>query len=93
MTRPTDDELETALQRAAWLREHDQDNHFVGKALLNHDHRLRLLDHVLQAAKLYLHSGDGAREHTDLLKAIEEAENAESRPGDDPHSQNQGVIL
>ena len=93
MTRPTDKELETALERAAWLREHGQDDYFLGKSLLNHDYRLRLLDHVLQATKLYLHSGDGAREHTELLKTIEDAENAEARPGDEPHLENQDIVL
>jgi len=93
MTRPTEQELESALTRAKWMREHGQDDYFLGKSLLNHDHRLQLLDHVLQATKLYLHSGDGAREHTDLLKAIEAAEKAEARPGDEPHLENQDVVL
>jgi hypothetical protein len=93
MSRPTDAELEIALKRAAYLHEQSEDDYFLGKSLLNHHYRLNLLEHVHQAAKHYLHTGNGAREHSELLKAIEEAEKAESRPGDEPHLENEDVIL
>ena len=93
MSRPTDEELKIALQKAAEMRDHGEDEQFLGKSLLNHNHRLKLLQHVLHAAKLYLHSGDGAREHSELLKAINEAEKSEFRPGDEPHLENHDVIL
>ena len=81
------------LWLALWLHEQSQDEYFLGKSLLNHNYRLNLLEHVLHAAKLYLHSGNGAREHSDLLKAIEDAEKSESRPGDEPHLENQDIVL
>jgi hypothetical protein len=93
MSRPTVDELEIALRRAALLREQNKDEHFLGKALLNHNYRLHLLEHVLRAAKIYLHSGEGAREHSELLKAIAEAEKAETRPGDEPRLGNQDIVI
>ena len=47
MGKPTAEQLEQALAQAAWLRENDVDEHFVGKALLNHNYRLHLLEDVL----------------------------------------------
>ena len=93
MSRPTEEELKIALQKAAEMHEKNQDENFVGKSLLNHNYRLKLLEHVLNAAKHYLHSGDGAREHKKLLKSIEQAEESESRPGDEPHRENHDIVL
>ena len=83
MGKPTTDQLEQALAQAAWLREHDMDEHFLGKSLLNHNYRLRLLEDVLHKAKLYLHSGNSAQAHRELLRAIEKAEVASRDVGED----------
>ncbi len=93
MSRPSEKELQTALRKAAELHEKNQDEYFLGKSLLNHNVRLNLLEHVLQAAKHYLHSGGGAREHGELLNAIKQAEDSESRPGDEPHRENRDIVL
>ncbi|MEZ5488957.1 MAG: hypothetical protein R3F50_01405 [Gammaproteobacteria bacterium] len=93
MSRPAPEELKTALQRAAWLREHNQDEYFLAKSPMSHDYRLKFLEHVLQAAKIYLHSGNGARGHSELLRAIAKAEQTEACPGVEPHLENHDVIL
>jgi hypothetical protein len=84
MGKPTAQELQTALAQAAFLREHDVDEHFMGKALLNLNYRLGLLETVMQEAKRYMHSGQSAQHHRLLVRAIEAAEAAERDPGEDP---------
>jgi hypothetical protein len=73
---PTDTEIEMALEAAARMREQGQDPEHLAKVLLNHHYQLGLLEKVLQAATLYLHSGEGAREHSKLVHAIDAAKNA-----------------
>jgi len=82
MGKPTTDQLE----QAAWLREHDMDEHFLGKSLLNHNYRLHLLEDVLHKAKQYLHSGSSAQAHRELLRAIEKAETASRDIGEEDES-------
>lgn len=78
MSRPTKEELETALNRAIWLRENGQDEYFLGKSLLNHNYRIEHLELVLKAVKSYLHSGmSSTQDLTELQKAIEAAERAD----------------
>lgn len=86
MGKPTTDQLEQALAQAAWLREHDMDEHFLGKSLLNHNYRLHLLEDVLHKAKQYLHSGSSAQAHRELLRAIEKAEVASRDIGEEDES-------
>lgn len=83
MGKPTEAELGQALAEAARLRESGEDEHFLGKALLNHNYRLGLLEEVLSKAKLYLHSGHGSREHAVLLRVIDKAEKAAREAGDE----------
>jgi len=73
MSKPTEQEMATALAEAKRLRESGEDSHFVGKALLNCDYRIRFLQDVLQAAERYLHSGMSEHEHTRLIRAIDQA--------------------
>lgn len=77
MSRPTSEELKIALEEAAHLREHNKDEFFVGKSLLNLNYRIYYLEKVLTAAKEYLHTGFGSKEQTDLLHAIEKADKAD----------------
>jgi len=93
MSRPTEQELQIALERAGWLRENSQDDCFLAKSLLNHNYRIKFLEKVLKATKIYLQSGNGAHELGDLLKAIEQAEKVEYRPGEERHSDNKTVLL
>jgi hypothetical protein len=73
---PTKEELDIALQEAARMREQGDDPCHLGKVLLNHNYRLELMQKVLEAAELYLHSGHGSHEHSQLLRAIEAAKKA-----------------
>lgn len=73
---PTDEELKTALDEAARMREQGEDPFHIAKTLLNHNYRLDLLEKVLHSAELYLHSGHGNSEHARLMRAIETAKNA-----------------
>ncbi len=73
MGKPTEDELEQALEEAKRMREQGQDPHFVAKALLNLNYQNEFLLKVMRAAENYLHTGMAEREHAQLVKAIEKA--------------------
>jgi len=73
---PTNDELNIALKEVIRMRESGEDPCFVAKVLLHHHWVIEQLEKVVKAADLYLHSGHGSREHTQLVKAIEHAKNA-----------------
>ena len=82
MGKPTPEEMETALTEAARMREQDEDDFYLGKSLLNLNYRMGFLEDVLAKADLYLHSGEGALEHADLVKAIERAREAALAAGE-----------
>lgn len=84
MSRPTEAELQNALNYVVELRESGEDYHYVAKCLLNLNYRVKQLEQVLEKSKRYLHSGQGSHEHTALVKAIEKAEAAEAFLGDEP---------
>ena len=86
MGKPTAEELETALQEAARLREQGEDEHYLGKALLNHNYRLELYQDLLVAARRYLHSGEASRAHQNLVRAVERVERADQSGEDPGHS-------
>ena len=75
---PTADELQTALQEAARMREQGDDPHHIAKTLLNHNYRIEKLNKVLRAAELFMRSGEGGHEHSELVRAIETAKHANS---------------
>lgn len=79
MSKPTEDELKQALNKAIEMREQGQDPDFLAKALLNHHYRNRYLEEVMRAAEHYLHSGLAEREHTVLLRALDKARRSEDR--------------
>ena len=83
MGRPTAEELETALTHAAQLREQGEDIYYVGKSLLNLNYRIKFLEHVLEKADLFLHTGQAAKEHADLVRAIEKAKEAAEFAGEE----------
>lgn len=70
---PTQEELDTAIKEVIRMRESGEDPHFIAKTLLHHNWVIEQLEKVVKAADLYLHSGHGSREHTLLVKAIENA--------------------
>jgi len=77
MGKPTTEELQQALDEAARMREHDEDPHFMAKALLNMQYRMGFLEKVMHAAELYLR-GEGGTEHAALLRAIQQAKAEEA---------------
>lgn len=79
---PTEEELQTALTEAARMRETGEDPHFLGKVLLNHNHRIDTLEKVLHAAELFLRTGRGSHEEAILIKAIEAAKYASANTAD-----------
>ena len=83
MGKPSKEEYETALTHAAQLREQGEDVYFMAKSLLNLDYRMKYMEDVLAKADLYLHSGEGAQEHAELVKAIERAEEASLAAGEE----------
>jgi hypothetical protein len=77
MGKPTERELADALTEAARMREQGEDPHFLAKSLLNLNYRIHFLQRVLQTADTFLHYGQEAKLHTELLRAIEEAKRVE----------------
>ena len=79
MSKPSHEELKTALRRAMIMKEHSQDPDFLAKSLLNHHYRLGFLLDVLFAADRYLNHGMADHAHTKLLRLIEKAKEAEDQ--------------
>ena len=79
---PTTEELQTALQEAARMREQGDDPHHIAKALLNHNYRIEKLEKVMHAAELYMRSGEGGHEHAELVRSIKAAKYASTSTAD-----------
>ncbi|MDH5423495.1 MAG: hypothetical protein OEY29_00705 [Gammaproteobacteria bacterium] len=79
MSKPTDEELKTALRKAINMKENDQDPDFLAKSLLNHHYRLNYLLDLLFAADRYLNHGMADNEHRTLLMLLEKAKSAEEQ--------------
>lgn len=77
MSKPSEEELKTALKQAAIMRESGEDPQFLAKSLLSHHYRLGLLEAVYEAAERYLHSGQAEAEHLRLLKVMDKVRQAE----------------
>ena len=93
MGKPTREQYEEALQEAGRMREHGEDPHFIAKSLLNLEYRYKYLERVLQAARRYLHSGQGIEEHRKLVRCIDDALEAESRTaGEEPEDFGLGDV-
>jgi hypothetical protein len=73
MGKPTQRELDEALQEAKRMREQGEDMHHLAKTLLNLNYQNDFLLKVLRAAENYLQSGMAETEHMQLVKAIEKA--------------------
>ncbi|UZE97651.1 hypothetical protein [Alkalimarinus alittae] len=71
MGTPTDEELKHALKTAIDMREQGEDPHFIAKSLLNHHYRLKKMEKVVEASKLYLRSGQSTMEHAKMVRALE----------------------
>ena len=77
MSKPNDNELDSALKMAVQMREKQIDPFFVAKTLLSHNYRIGYLENVLKIADRYINMGMAENERTELLKAIEKAKDAE----------------
>ena len=83
MGKPTAEQLQMALNEAARLREEGVDDCYIAKSLFSLNYRMRFMEDVLQKAKVYLHSGQGAHEHSALVHSIERAEKAMLASGEE----------
>lgn len=81
MGRPTDEELATALQEAARMREKGEDPAFVAKSLLNHNYRLNYLHQLYTQLEHYFHAGQADSEHAKLMKMLEKVRQEERHAG------------
>ncbi len=78
MSKPTEEELETALKIAARMRDEKVDKYFIAKSLLSHHYRIKYLEEVLRAADRYINQGMSEQERTHLIRTIEKAKDADS---------------
>lgn len=78
MPKPSDEELEIALQKATEMRENNDDPFNMAKCLLSHNFRIKNLEDVLSIADRYCNMGMAQRELTHLIRAIDKAKNVES---------------
>ena len=77
MSKPSNEELETALKMAASMRDAKNDSFFVAKALLSHNYRIKYLEEILHAADRYINQGMSEQEKTHLTLTIQKAKDAE----------------
>ena len=78
MSKPTEEELETALKIAAQMRDKKIDPFFIAKSLLSHNYRIKYLEEILHAADRYINRGMSEQEKTHLIRTIEKVKDAES---------------
>ena len=91
MPKPTEQQLQTALQEAARMREHGQDPHHLARALLNLNYRLGHLQRLMHAVGAYLRSGEDSHQHAELLRALEQARRAEEGDHESEDRQPMGL--
>ena len=77
MTRPGENELNSALAMAAQLCDENNDPYLVAKSLLSEHYRAEYLQEVFLAADRYINHGMAETERTHLIRAIEKARNME----------------
>ena len=78
MSKPTEEELNTALKMAGQMRDKNIDPFFIAKALLSHNYRIKYLEEILHAADRYINRGMSEQEKTHLIRTIEKIKDAES---------------
>ncbi len=79
MSKPTEEELKTALIAATRLKESDSDKYFVAKSLLNLNFRMRFYEELLHAADLYMNHGQSEHDRMQLLSAINKVKEIDAR--------------
>lgn len=80
MAKPTKEQLAVALGEAGRMREAGEDDFYLGRSLLNHHHRLQLLEEIYRASAMYLH-GESPQVHARLARAIEAYRRYDESPG------------
>ena len=78
MSKPTEEELDTALKMAAQMRDKKVDPFFVAKSLLSHNYRIKYLEEIMKSADRYINQGMSEQERIHLIRNIEKAKDAES---------------
>ena len=78
MSKPTEEELDTALKMAAKMRDKKVDPFFVAKSLLSHNYRIKYLEEIMKSADRYINQGMSEQERIHLIRTIEKAKDAES---------------
>ena len=78
MSKPTAEELDTALKMAEQMRDKKTDPFYIAKTLLSHNYRIKYLEEILRAADRYINHGMSEQEKTHLIRTIEKAKDAES---------------
>ncbi len=78
MSKPTDEQLDSALKMAAQMRDKNIDPFFIAKSLLSHNYRIKYLEEIMHAADRYINRGMSETEKTHLIRTIEKAKDAES---------------
>ena len=78
MSKPTEEELETALKMAAQMRDNKEDPFFIAKSLLSHNYRIKYLEEIMRSADRYINHGMSEQERTHLIRIIEKAKDTES---------------
>ena len=78
MSKPSEEELETALKMAAQMRDKKVDPFFIAKSLLSHNYRIKYLEEIMKSADRYINHGMSEQERTHLIRTIEKAKDAES---------------
>lgn len=85
MSKPSHEEMESALEAAKHMRETGTDPDFIAKSLLNCHYQSSYLQQVLTAAEHYMNSGMGEREHTRLVLAIKKVREIDERSAKQSH--------
>ena len=78
MSKPTEEELESALKMAAQMRDKKIDPFFIAKSLLSHNYRIKYLEEIMHAADRYINRGMSEQEKTHLIRTLEKAKDTES---------------
>jgi len=77
MSKPTDEELEMAINTAVAMLKNNDDPFNLAKCLLSHNLRMKHLEEVLTLADRYFNMGTSEWEPALLIRAIEKAKNVE----------------
>jgi hypothetical protein len=93
MNRPSDEELEIALDAAARMREWGVDPHHVAHVMLYLDQRNQRLNDVVRRVDRYVRFGLPERELTQLRRLIQDLREDEDRLDTESSELNNSMLL